>query len=213
MKGIPAGAAGWRDAWRKAGLIHRVSAVTADPWSLPLADKSFDLAWNFVTLSRENFFIDALKEMARVASRSVMTVHCNASNYGHPWHRFLHTTLNLPWTHGSAEFMEPDAAAEAYRSAGIEVVEHGYLDMPFWPDPPGPRDVRLHMKGQAEEGEEGFRDIAWHAPIVDIIRGTSRPSLFLRLLSGLEDLPAPAGIRRRFSHLFYIWGRPQGTGA
>ena len=90
---------------------------------------------------------------------------------------------------------------EVYRSLGLEPVDFGLLDMPWWPDPPGFRDVRLHLSGG-----DVVEDFDWKAPIEDIYATGEKP-LGLRVLSRIEALPViPRPIRFVFSHLFFLLG-------
>jgi len=197
----------WEKGWKEAGAFNRVSSIDARPDNLPIENNAYDLAWNFVTLSRRHDFVNSLRELRRVASKCVMTIHCNGRNIGHPWHQFLHRQLNLAWTHGSTEFMYVKSARRAYAEAGLHVTETGYLDMPPWPDPPGFRDVRLHRASRAEVEESNDLHVEWRAPITDIIRGDPVPA-WLKALSFVENLPVPSPVRRRFSHLFYVIATP-----
>ena len=73
--------------------------------------------------------------------------------------------------------------------------------MPWWPDPPGFRDVRLHMSGG-----DIVEDFDWNAPIEDVYRTGHRP-LGLRVLSKIEDASViPMPVRFVFSHLFFLLG-------
>ncbi len=142
-----------------------------------------------------------MAEMTRTSRRHVMTVHCNGYNWGYPWHRFLHRALSLEWNHGETAYFFPRRVRKTYRSLGLEPTDFGLLDMPWWPDPPGFRDVRLHLSGG-----NVVEDFDWEAPIEDIYRSGQKP-WGLRVLSRIEDLPViPTPVRYVFSHLFYLVG-------
>ncbi|TVQ96763.1 MAG: methyltransferase domain-containing protein [Deltaproteobacteria bacterium] len=193
-----------RDAWHRLHLQHRLHTLHApDLPRLPTADHAFDLAWNFVTLGDAPDRPTLLAEMARSA-RLVLTVHCNGHNWGYPWHRFLHRLFRVPWNHGDTDWFFPDTVRDAHRAAGLEPLALGYLDMPWWPDPPGFRDMRLHL-GLVEENPH----TRWTAPIEDIYRGDNIP-LPLRVLSRIEDGPVPPPVRTVFSHLFFVLSRSPG---
>ena len=141
-----------------------------------------------------------MAEMARTSSRFVMTVHCNGYNWGYPWHRFLHKAFKLKWTHGETAYFFPRKVRGVYRSIGLEPVDFGLLDMPWWPDPPGFRDVRLHL-----QGVDVVEDFDWTAPIEEIYRTGEQPPL-LRALGRIEDAAIPKPVRFVFSHLFFVLG-------
>lgn len=190
------------ELWDRLGLLDRVTVVEGDnPADTGLDPDQFDLVWNFVSVGFRKDFRDIIGEMERTSKRFVMTVHCNGYNYGYPWHRFLHWALKLDWNHGETEYFFPRAVREVYRSSGLEPVDFGLLDMPWWPDPPGFRDVRLHLSGG-----DIVEDFDWRAPIEDIYATGQRP-LGLRVLSRIERMPViPTPVRFVFSHLFFLLG-------
>lgn len=189
------------EVWRRLGLEDRLRVVHGDdPARTGLADQQFDLVWNFVTVGERPDFANIIQEMHRVSSRFVLTVHCNGYNWGYPWHRFLHRALDLPWTHGETAYFFPHRVRRTFRAAGLEPIDFGLFDMPWWPDPPGFRDVRLHRTG----GDDvQARD--WKAPIEDIYAGRDAPK-GLRFLSRIEDGRIPKPVRFVFSHLFFLLG-------
>ncbi|MFU8803278.1 MAG: methyltransferase domain-containing protein [Bradymonadaceae bacterium] len=187
------------DVWRRLGFEDQMEIIEVDDLENSGLDPGqWDLAWNFVTLGFREDFQPILKEMARLSRRHVMTVHCNAYNWGYPWHHFLHRLFKLEWTHGQTDFFWPHKVRAAYRNAGARPLETGLLDMPWWPDPPGFRDIRLHLSG----GDQ-VEKFAWTAPIEDYYR-TGEVSAPLRLLEAIESGPVPRPVRWVFSHLFYV---------
>jgi hypothetical protein len=196
------GSPGSLEDWRALGLGGRVRLLDDDLDGLASSGRTWDVAWNFVTASRRRRFVRLLGAMARLAPH-VMTVHCNGMHYGQPWHRFLHAALALEWTHGAWEKEFPGTVGLAYRRAGLDAAAAGFFDAPGWPDPPGFRDVRLHLSGVS--GEE--TSVSWHAPVVDIYRSGSVP-LVLRLLALGERLQPPP-VRAVLAHLyFHVGARP-----
>ena len=190
------------DDWRALGLGGRVRLLDEDLDALASSGRGWDVAWNFVTASHERGFVRLLGAMSRLAPH-VMTVHCNGLHYGQPWHRFLHAALALAWTHGAWESTFPGTVGLAYRRAGLATAAVRFFDAPGWPDPPGLRDVRLHLSGVSGCEES----VAWHAPIVDIYRSGSVP-LGLRLLAAGEKLQPPP-VRAVLAHLYlHVGARP-----
>jgi hypothetical protein len=185
--------------WDRLDLPYEAARV-ADLRQTGLPESSYDLVWNFVTVGFEHDFDRIIREMGRLARRFVMTVHCNGFNYGYPWHRFLHRLLKLPWNHGETAYFFPKNVRAVYRGAGLVPVDLNLFDMPWWPDPPGFRDVRLHLTG----GDD-VEALEWSAPIEDIYAGEPVMPL-LRVLGFIEDLPLPKLLRWPFSHLFYVLG-------
>lgn len=187
------------EVWDRLGLPYKV-VEGDDPKATGLDAESFDLVWNFVTVGFDPQFEAIIDEMARLSSAHVMTVHCNGFNYGYPWHRFLHWLFKLDWNHGETAYFFPANVRAAYKQSGLRPAGFGLFDMPWWPDPPGFRDVRLHLSGG-----NVVEELEWSAPIEDVYREGEAP-LGLRVLSFIEDLPVPRLVRWPFSHLFYMLG-------
>lgn len=191
------------EAWERLGIRDKAVVVEVeDLTTLPFEDGAFDMAWNFVTLSKTGAFEEVLGEMARVSGRLVMTVHNNGYNLGYPWHRLLHKVFGFPWTHGETRYHWPAEVHPAYERAGIHIEEQRFFDAPPWPDPPGIRDVRLHRE---LKDSSDVTACDWRAPVVDYYAAGQFPS-WMRALSIVEDLPIPAPLRAPFSHLFYVLG-------
>jgi hypothetical protein len=189
------------EVWRRLGLIDKVTAVyEGTPAATGLPDRSFDLVWNFVSVGFRPDFGDIIGEMARLSNRHVLTVHCNGFNWGYPWHKLLHAAFRLPWTHGETAYFFPNRVRDVYRGRGLNPAEFGHLDMPWWPDPPGFRDVRLHLSGG-----DRVEDLEWTAPIEAIYAGGEVPKLVQRLAK-IEESEIPTPVRTVFSHLFYQLG-------
>lgn len=187
--------------FERLGLMDNVTiAEGSDPYHTGLDPAQFDLAWNFVSAAVRPDFNGQVAEMKRLSRRFVMTVHMNGYNWGFPWHRFLHRAFKLPWTHGETENFFPDHVRRIYRGNGLEPIDFGLLDMPWWPDPPGFRDVRLHL-----EGRDDVTSADWTAQIEDVYASGQVP-LAGRILERIEDAAIPRPIRNVFSHLFFVMG-------
>ncbi|MFP4596629.1 MAG: hypothetical protein ACOC9J_02230 [Persicimonas sp.] len=187
------------DVWRRLGLEDRIEVVEVDQLSQSELDTGrWDLVWNFVSVGFRSDFEQVLAEMVRLSGRYVLTVHCNAYNLGYPWHHFLHWALGLEWTHGETDYFWPHRVRAAYRDAGAAPCDFGLFDMPGWPDPPGFRDVRLHLNG----GDD-VDIFEWSAPIADFYARGQLPPL-MKWLSRIESAPVPRALRYIFSHLFFV---------
>lgn len=187
--------------WTRLGVRERLTAVRARTDALPFPAKSFDLAWNFVTLGWQESLVPTLMEMARVAP-AVLLVQQNGYNIGYPWHRFLHWLFRLEWDHGHTRYFFPRTVAIEFKVAGLERLEIGLLDQVPWPDPPGFRDVRLHWQGKKPHPEE---ECDWTVPAVEYLKHGAFPA-WMRFFGAIEDLPVPLALRWPVNHLFYILG-------
>ncbi len=188
--------------WEELGIRDRVSTYPdRDVYQSGFDDGEFDLAWNFVTWTE---LVDPpryLREMKRISNRYVLLVTCNNFQPGYPWHRFLHLWYGFPWTHGQVKYNHITRVRRLFRNAGLKVIEYGAIDTPGWPDPSGPRDVRLHRNysGPAKKPD-------WAVPIIQYAKTGHFPG-WMKLL-GRWDMKFRKGVfKLPMSHLFYVLGR------
>jgi hypothetical protein len=169
-------------------------------------DGQFDLAWNFVTWTDLEYPKEYLKEMKRISNKYVFLVTCNNFQLGYPWHRFLHLIFGFPWTHGQVKYNHITTVRRLFKEAGLKVTEYGAIDTPGWPDPSGPRDVRLHRRygRRTNEGLTGKPE--WKVPILDYVGSGEYPG-WMRYL-GKWDMTFRKGVfKLPLSHLFYVLGK------
>ncbi|MBA2662904.1 MAG: hypothetical protein H0U74_11450 [Bradymonadaceae bacterium] len=188
------------EVWKRLGYEENLEVLYVDDLAASgLESGGWDLVWNFVTVGFRKDFGPILGEMGRLSAGQVMTVHCNAFNWGYPWHHLLHKLFRLEWTHGQTDYFWPHKVRAAYAARGLTPTETGLLDMPWWPDPPGFRDIRLHLSGG-----NTVEDFDWYAPIEEFYRSGEVLPLLLRVLGAIESGPVPRPVRWVFSHLFYV---------
>ena len=192
--------------WRELGIENRVKTISrVDVYHTGFEANSFDLAWNFVTwteLADPNRY---LREMRRISSKYVMLVTCNNFQPGYPWHRFLHLIFGFPWTHGQVEYNHITRVRKLFRHSGLKVIEYGAIDTPGWPDPSGPRDVRLHRRYGAAGHNQYQQKPDWEVPILYYVKTGKFPD-WMRLL-GRWDMRFRKGVfKLPMSHLFYVVG-------
>ena len=195
-------------AWQTLGLKDKVSTrEDVDVYQSDFADKVFDLAFNFVTWTELARPLDYLCEMKRIA-RYVLLVTCNNFQPGYPWHRFLHKIFGFEWNHGQVEYNHITRVKRLFQQVGINLVEYGAIDTPGWPDPSGPRDVRLHRRfgiGNAKGGRSVQRP-HWEVPFVEYVQTGNFPGWMKNL--GRWDMKFRRGLfKLPLSHLFYIIGK------
>lgn len=191
--------------WDKIGLQNRVSTLHGiNVYKSGLSDDAFDLAFNFVTwteLSEPEIY---LREMKRISRKYVLLVTCNNFQPGYPWHRLLHAIFGFPWNHGRVEYNHITRVRNMFKQSGLDVIEYGAIDSPGWPDPSGPRDVRLHRRF-AVQGSLPKKQPLWEAPFLDYVRANTYPGWMKAL--GRWDMTFRKGIYKLpISHLFYMLG-------
>jgi len=165
------------------------------------ADGQFDLSWNFVTWTELDDPPRYLLEMKRISNNYVLLVTCNNFQPGYPWHRLIHKIYGFPWTHGQTQYNHITRVRRIFKGVGLKVVECGAIDTPGWPDPSGPRDIRLHKNfGKHTEKPN------WEVPIIKYAKNGRFPK-WMRAL-GKWDMAFRKGIfKLPMSHLFYVSGK------
>ena len=194
--------------WDELGIRQQVKAIPdVNVYRTGFPDNSFDLAWNFVTWTELADPARYLEEMKRVSGKYVFLVTCNNFQPGYPWHRFLHLIFGFPWTHGQIKYNHITTVKKMFREAGLKVIEYGAIDTPGWPDPSGPRDVRLHRRyGGGNAASPTKPD--WEVPILRYVKSGRFPGWMTRL--GRWDMLFRKGVLKLpMSHLFYVLGNQE----
>ena len=193
--------------WQELGIRERVETFTdIDVYQSGFDDGEFDLAWDFVTWTELSDPLRYLKEMNRVASRYVMLVTCNNLQPGYPWHRLLHRWYGFPWTHGQNKYNYIHQVLRLFRKTGLKVIEYGAIDTPGWPDPSGPRDVRLHRRYGSAGHNRYQQKPDWQIPIIEYAK-TGRFPGWMKAF-GKWDMAFRKGVfKLPMSHLFYVIGK------
>ena len=193
--------------WDELGIRERVDEVSGvDVYDSGFDDNTFDLAWNFVTWTELQKPARYLEEMRRISNKYVLLVTCNNFQSGYPWHRFLHLIFGFPWTHGQVKYNHITKVRKMFRKNGLKVVEYGAIDTPGWPDPSGPRDVRLHRRYGTKGPEPPQKKPEWEVPIIQYAK-TGQYPVWMRAL-GRWDMAFRKGVfKLPMSHLFYVLGK------
>ena len=188
--------------WDELGIQDQVKTLSdINIYQSEFSEGEFDLAWNFVTWTELSYPQQYLLEMKRISKRYVLLVTCNNFQPGYPWHRFLHKIFGFPWTHGQVKYNHITKVRRMFRECGLEVVEYGAIDTPGWPDPSGPRDVRLHRNYSVPTQKP-----LWGVPIIDYTKKGQFPG-WMKLL-GRWDMAFRKGVfKLPLSHLFYVLGK------
>jgi hypothetical protein len=191
--------------WKDLGIGGQVDVRTGvDVYRTDFPDDDFDLAWNFVTWTELADPHRYLMEMKRISRKYVLLVTCNNFQPGYPWHRFLHFIFNFPWTHGQVKYNHITRVKKIFQQTGLHIVEYGAIDTPGWPDPSGPRDVRLHRRYGGSTAAPSKKP-EWGVPILTYVKTGKFPH-WMKLL-GRWDMRFRKGVfKLPMSHLFYVLG-------
>ena len=164
------------NGWDELGIQQKVTTATdKDVYHTRFNADSFDLAWNFVTWTELANPARYIEEMKRISKKYVLLITCNNFQPGYPWHRFLHLIFGFPWTHGQVEYNHITRVKKLLRQSGMKIVEYGAIDTPGWPDPSGPRDVRLHRRYGGGNPSQNHTRPDWDVPILDYVRTGQYP--------------------------------------
>jgi hypothetical protein len=177
--------------WREVGLGARL-VLQGDPRSLPFRGGSFDLAWNFAALQRVAGTEALLGELARVATRGVLTCLPNGAGI---FQRLAGA--------GAPPFIGPRRLREVMAGLGWSLAEAGYLDAPPWPDIAMPKEEFLRRVGLGRLARSLGRRPSRPLCILDHFRGDGgeleRRVLRYAVLEGL-----PAVLKRWWAHHRYF---------
>lgn len=191
--------------WQKIGLENQVDTKeNVDAYHTGFADNAFDLAFNFVTWTELQNPARYLAEMKRI-SRYVLLVTCNNFQPGYPWHRLIHKMFGFPWTHGQVKYNHITTVKKLFKNTGLNIMEYGAIDSPGWPDPSGPRDIRLHRRYAAGQDIPQKEKPLWEVPFLEYVRTDTYPGWMKNI--GKIDMAMRKGVKKLFmSHLFYVLG-------
>ncbi|WP_027359464.1 methyltransferase domain-containing protein [Desulforegula conservatrix] len=189
--------------WEDLGIGEKaIPLYGKNVYKTGLPSGEYDLAWNFVTWTGLEDPKRYIHEMKRISNKYVVFVTCNNFQPGYPWHRFLHKWYGFKWNHGEVKYNHITTVRKLFKECGLNVVEYGAIDTPGWPDPSGPRDVRLHRRYSGET----LKNPNWHVTLLDYVKKDSFPG-WMQLL-GRWDIRFRKGVfKLPMSHLFYVIGK------
>jgi len=194
------------DGWKKLNLQNRVTTASEENiYKTQFPNNEFDLAFNFVTWTELENPLAYLAEMKRIA-RYVLLVTCNNFQPGYPWHRFLHAIYDFEWNHGQVEYNHITRVKKLFRQSRLNILEYGAIDTPGWPDPSGPRDVRLHRRFGSKNQETTKQKPLWEVPFLEYVGTGSYPG-WMKILGRWDMLFRKGVLKLPMSHLFYVLGQ------
>ena len=191
--------------WDILGMEDKVTTASdVDPYRTGFSSNQFDMAWNFVTWTELDDASRFLYEMKRISKKYLLLVTCNNVQPGYPWHRFLHRWYGFPWNHGEVKYNHITTVKKMVKAAGMKIAEYGTIDTPGWPDPSGPRDVRLHRRyGSDDPRQNSTPD--WEVPFLNYVKSGNYPE-WMRMLGKWDMLLRKGVWKLPMSHLFYVVG-------
>ncbi len=193
--------------WEELGICDKVETLSSiDVYQSGFEGNQFDLSWNFVTWTELAEPCKYFEELKRISNKYVLLITCNNFQPGYPWHRLIHWLFGFPWTHGQVQYNHITIVKKMFRRAGLKILEYGAIDTPGWPDPSGPRDIRLHRR----YGSTGYttppQKPAWEVPMIRYVKSGVFPTWMKHL--GKWDMTFRKGVfKLPMSHLFYALGR------
>jgi hypothetical protein len=99
-----------------------------------LPKEKYDLVWNFAILQINPSVISQMKNLSK---KYILIFVPNILNYGTPFHLIYHWLSRTECTHpeqGSIKLRLRRGLAKFVKDNNLELIESGYVDMPWWPD-------------------------------------------------------------------------------
>jgi hypothetical protein len=168
--------------------------------ALPLPDDAFDLGWNFDRLLVQPDPAAFLGEMARVC-KAVFVCVPNARNYGQYAHLVYHRLRGDRCAYVEPrEWMDRRPVRAALERAGLQVVEAGVIDAPWWPGFPELPDLARRLLGRPSAGSP-----LRQAPVpIETAAELERWQTKVQGASFIERSRLPEVVRQLFAHNVYV---------
>jgi hypothetical protein len=203
----------WSELELPARLVHHAG------WdSLPFADASFDLVWNWAALwhlpdgspegAQTPEFL--LRELVRVSRRLVFVAMPNRVQVGYLLRKYLLERDFVDYV--DERWADIGRVRRVLESAGLRIARQGVLDVPPWPDTVMPASEvlkRLGIKSRKLEGQ--FSGDSWQWSTMAYYLG-QQPDLYDRVMryAWLDRAPIPWRIKSVWAHHRYVVGVKEG---
>lgn len=175
--------------------------------TLPFADRSFDLTWQWAGL----WYIDnpagLLRELVRTSQNLVFVAMPNNLQVGY-WLRKLVIDREFFATHDE-QWTDIDRIRNILAREGVEIIEEGVLDTPPWPDTVMPANEVLKRLGiRSKELEAQFTGDNWQWSTMAYYLG-QQPDLYDRVIkyAWLDHAELPWQAKAVWAHHRYLLGR------
>lgn len=201
--------AGVQRIWRELGLPVTLIQVSRWGWcSLPFADHSFDLCWQWAGLWHLPDAAALLRELVRCAHQVVFVAMPNRWQVGYLLRKLVidrpfFRTVDERWVHMSR-------IRRALETAGARVIEQGVLDVPPWPDTVMPAAEVLKRLGiRSRWLRARFSEGNWHWSTMAYYLG-QEPELYDRVMryAWLDRAPMPWPLKAVWGHHRYLIAIP-----
>lgn len=133
-----------KKVWKELDLPLTIH-YSKDFKSLPFADNSFDLSWNFSALWFVDDLSDFLKELTRVTSQAILLCVPNRSGMGYISQKIL--GFKELKKHLKEENILPRNIRKEMKNNGWMMIDSNYIDCPPWPDIGMPKENFLKIFG------------------------------------------------------------------
>lgn len=191
---------GARVVWEKKKLMDYVDFIKCEIDSLPLADDSFDLAWNYCMFERFSNPEIIVRELKRVSRKYVMVMTQNKNNLGTLVHWIYHRFNDLEWDHGSTKLMSMPAIKKVFKDNDLEIIETGTIDTPPWLD-----TWDMPLRGELK-GLLGRFGMKWEWKNEKQASGSAADSKLIKFSVWLEK-NLPDWFAKSQTHHYYVLAR------
>lgn len=175
---------------------------------LPFDNNSFDLVWNFAAMWHVNNADLLLNEMVRVSSEFVLIFVPNRKQPGYALRKYVFDkeffdTIDESWN-------DISRITEHLKSKGMNIVDEGLIDIPFWPDTAVPvknvlkkifKEKNDNNKKSGQDNSKGL----WNWDIMNYYMGNN-PQLkdTMNKFSFIEKMPVPRQLKAFWAHHMYV---------
>lgn len=192
----------WRDDLH---LPAELVCVPPTKWSsLPFADRSFDLTWQWAGLWYIADPAGLLTELVRTSRNLVFVAMPNNIQVGY-WMRKLLIDREFFATHDES-WTDIGRIRRILEGAGAEVIAQGVLDVPPWPDTVMPANEVLKRLGiRSKQLEDQFTGEGWQWSTMAYYLG-EQPDLYDRVIryAWLDHAPLPWQVKAVWAHHRYL---------
>lgn len=192
----------WRDDLRLP--VELVNILPMQWGSLPFADRSFDLTWQWAGLWYIGDPAGLLRELVRTSRNLVFVAMPNNIQVGY-WMRKLVIDREFFRTHDES-WTDIGRIRRILAEAGAEVIDQGVLDVPPWPDTVMPANEVLKRLGiRSKQLEEQFTGDGWQWSTMAHYLG-EQPDLYERVIryAWLDHAPLPWQVKAVWAHHRYL---------